>query len=293
MKEKILALGEALFDIFPGRKILGGAPLNFAVHCVQLGAEVALFTRVGQDELGREIELSLRQRGVDTKYLQWDDNKPTGRVLVRVLDNKEVEYEIMEDVAWDYLNLENELINDLKSYQCIYFGTLAQRNKKSRDTIREIVRNFRGKRFLDLNLRNPPLDNKIIVESIKMTDILKLNLEEAKYLQHNCGFSENIYHWLEEYGLDFIVLTQGEKGTKWIDKKGEITAEVPQFTPKQEADCVGAGDGVAAAVVVGYLRGMPPSEIIRKANEMGAYIASEKGATPNLPPFLTNQWLGG
>ncbi|MCS6942575.1 MAG: carbohydrate kinase [Geminocystis sp.] len=293
MGKKILAVGEALFDILPSGEALGGAPLNFAIHCAQLGADVTLLTRVGKDDLGRRIEACLRQRGVDTKYLQWDDNRPTGRVMVNILDNKEVEYEIVEEVAWDYLNLENELINELDNYQCLYFGTLAQRSQKSRETIQEIVRNFKGKIFLDLNLRKPELDHKIIRESIERTNILKLNLEEARYLQQHCGFSENISQWLGEYDLDVIILTQGERGTKWIDEKQEIVAEVPQFTPQEEADCVGAGDGVAAAVVVGYLRGMPPSEIVRKANEIGAYIASEKGATPTLPLSLKNQWLGG
>ena len=282
---KILAIGESLFDYFPQQKVLGGAPLNFAIHAVQLGAEVALLTKVGQDELGEEICDNLADRGVDIQYIQWDEKKETGRVDIQ-FNNREPIYTIVEDVAWDYLQYHDQLAIEFQDYDCVYFGTLAQRNDVSRTTIERIINDFVGFKMLDLNLRKPFVNPDVIINSIKLADGLKLNLEEANYLQNTLNFDHNIQHWLEEYHLEWIVLTQGELGTKWIDKTGEITSDRVLINKNENADCVGAGDGVSAVVVTKYLDGLSPSSIVKKANQIGAYIASCQGATPIIPLTL-------
>lgn len=285
---KILAIGEALFDYFPDKKILGGAPLNFAIHTVQLGAEVSLLTRIGQDILADEVIDTLAMRGVDIQYVQWDENKETGKVFINFTDDKthEPNYQIMEDVAWDYLQYREELAIALKDYDCVYFGTLAQRNNRTRETIYQLLNNFQGLKMLDLNLREPFIYPDIIEQSITLADGLKLNLDEAKYLQTNLNFDQNIQNWLEEYNLQWIVLTQGELGTKWIDQNGEISGDRVMINPEQNADSVGAGDGVSAVIVTKYLEGLSPSLIVEKANQIGAYIASCQGATPMIPLTL-------
>lgn len=282
---KIFAIGESLFDYFPHKKILGGAPLNFAIHAVQLGAEVALFTKIGQDELGEEIFDTLAIRGVDIQYIQWDEDKPTGRVKID-FKGKEPNYHIVEDVAWDYLQYNDNLAIALQDYDCVYFGTLAQRNDCSRTTIEQILNHFSGFKFLDLNLRKPFIQPDLIIKSIQIADSLKLNLAEAKFLQTNLNFAENLQDWLDKYSLKWIVLTQGELGTKWIDKTGELTSDRVIVNPEINADPVGAGDGVSAVVVTKFLEGCSPEVIVEKANQIGAYIASCQGATPTIPLIL-------
>jgi fructokinase len=282
---KILAVGESLFDYFSEQKILGGAPLNFAIHAVQLGAEVAILTKLGQDELGAEIFDTLATRGVDIQYIQWDEEKETGRVNIQ-FDETEPNYQIVEDVAWDYLQYNENLAIAFQDYDCVYFGTLAQRNDCSRATIEQILNHFSGFKFLDLNLRKPFIQPDLIIKSIQVADGLKLNLAEAKFLQTNLNFSENLQDWLEKYNLKWIVLTQGELGTKWIDKIGEITGDRVIVNPEINADPVGAGDGVSAVVVTKFLEGCSPEVIVQKANQIGAYIASCQGATPTIPLTL-------
>jgi fructokinase len=46
------------------------------------------------------------------------------------------------------------------------------------------------------------------------------------------------------------------------------------------ADTVGAGDAFTAALVHGYLRGTPLAQINETANRVGAWVASQSGATP-------------
>jgi len=274
----ILAIGEALFDFLPTKKVLGGATVNFSINCVQIGNQVTLLTKIGKDILGVEIDKILQLRGINLDYLQWDEEKETGKVIVKFMENGEPDYEIKENVAWDYINLDDNLINSLGNYQALYFGTLAQRYTISRETINTIINQFQGIKFLDLNLRKPIIDQQIILQSIHHTNILKINLLEAEYLIKELNFDGNIQTWLDHYKLELVILTQGEKGTKWIDKTGEYTGKIFQAKPNHNADSVGAGDAVSAVIIDGYLQGLNPITIIDKANEFGAYIASIEGA---------------
>jgi fructokinase len=276
----ILTLGECLFDCFPDTKHLGGAPLNFAIQGVRLGAKNTFFSRVGNDKLGQKIEQFLLNEGVNCNYLQWDQNKPTGQVVVTFANNGEPEYQIIKDVAWDYLAFSAQLADNLIEYDCLYFGTLAQRNLVTKTTIIRYLQSFNQFKFLDLNLRTPYYNLKLINESIMMADGLKLNLAEAHHLQKHYGFDDNLQNWLEQYHLQWIVLTQGEKGTKWIEPTQIIESHPVPANPREKADSVGAGDAVAAVVVIGYLQGLSPETIISTANQIGAYVASFPGAIP-------------
>lgn len=281
---KILAIGEALFDFLPNKKVLGGAPVNFSINCVQLGADVTLLTRIGKDILGEEIAENLQRRGVNCNYLQWDKKNETGKVVVTLDKNKEPDYTILENVAWDYLTLDDNLITNLHHYQALYFGTLAQRNTISYNTIHGIINQFHGIKFLDLNLRKPIINKQIILQSIHLTNILKLNLSEAQYLIYELNFHNNIQTWLNTCNLELVILTQGEKGTKWIDKTGEYTGKLFLAKGNKNADSVGAGDAVSAVIIRGYLQGLNPTVVIDRANEVGAYIASiEGGSSVSLP----------
>ena len=62
MKKTIVGIGEILWDIFPDRKALGGAPANFAYHCMQLGHEAYAISAIGKDSLGEEVKRELARR---------------------------------------------------------------------------------------------------------------------------------------------------------------------------------------------------------------------------------------
>lgn len=280
-KINILVLGESLFDCFPTAKKIGGAPLNFAIHGARLGVNTTLVSRIGDDELGTKIKQTLLEENVKIDYLQIDNkSRQTGQVIVNLTEKGEPEYKIIENVAWDYLSFSSQLAENLSNYHCLYFGTLAQRNTKTRETINQYLKLFEGFKFLDLNLRQSYYSQELIYDSIMLADGLKLNLEEAQHLQKNYNFDSNLQNWLEKYKLQWIVLTQGAKGTKWIDKNGIIESNPVPNNPTENADNVGAGDAVAAVSIIGYLQGLSPIKIIEKANKIGAYVASFSGAIP-------------
>src|SRR5689334_5324194 len=101
MAKRIIGIGEILWDLLPGGKQLGGAPANFAHHAHALGAEAWPVSRVGADDLGREILGRLAHMGLPTEQVQTDSSAPTGTVSVEMLAGGGHRFTIHENVAWD------------------------------------------------------------------------------------------------------------------------------------------------------------------------------------------------
>jgi fructokinase len=99
MSDKILALGEVLWDLLPSGKQLGGAPANFTFQCRSLGADASLVTRVGDDDLGREVLDRFRSLGLPADTVQIDPASPTGTVDVALAPDGQPLFTIRPDAA--------------------------------------------------------------------------------------------------------------------------------------------------------------------------------------------------
>ncbi len=289
----IVGLGEAVFDVFPDKVVLGGTSLNASVHAQQLlaphGGCGVLLSRIGEDNLGRQLLAEFQSRGLPTHHIQKDRDKPTGRVLVR-FDGGEPHYEIVRDVAWDAI-VFGEAEQALAA-QChaICFGTLSQRDPRSRASIRAFLRAASDAvRLFDVNLRQDFFDAEILAESCALATVVKLNEAELPIVARLLALpSGDAFHQLqtlrERFNLRCVVLTRGERGTIWFDVAGATEGQVPRFESALGADSVGAGDACTAGLLVGLLRGLSPHEVVALANRLGAFVASQPGATPALPP---------
>lgn len=294
----IVGLGEALFDVYPDRQVLGGAPLNVAVHAHALAREregrAVVVSRVGQDERGRQIEEELRRRGMTSAYLQFDPDKPTGCVYVDVSDAQRPRYEIARDAAWDWLQFDPDVEGLARQCQAVCFGTLAQRESQSRNTIYRFLDAARqAVRMLDVNLREGYYDRRILVRSLEFANAVKGNVREMKVVGELLGLevrgedeaaAEGVAEQLmKRYGVRFVVVTRGAKGTVIVTPGGRFEGEVPMYPAAAGADSVGAGDACAAGVLVGVVLRMSWERVVNLANHMGAYVASQPGATPEIP----------
>ena len=215
---QIVGLGEALYDVFPNRRVLGGAPLNVAFHAHQLlqslGGEGVIVSRVGSDEAGRELLEEVSRWG-SNRFLQVDPDHPTGRVLVKH-SGSEVQYEIVEEVAWDYLAWTPELSELSRSCDALAFGSLAQRASPSRETIQRFVREaIQAIRLFDANLRQSFYSPEILRESCQLASLVKCNHEELSTMHRLCcatsprSEQEQIRDLMEQFGLEAFVLTRG------------------------------------------------------------------------------------
>lgn len=297
--KRVVGVGEVLWDCFPTGDRLGGAPLNFTAHCQQLGGnfgiQASMLSRVGNDALGLQAIQLIEQLGVDTTYLQVDPSHRTGIVRVE-LQHGEPKYEIVSDVAWDYLQWNDRLADLARSADVVCFGSLAQRNAASREVIQRFVKETTaGIRLFDINLRAPFISAKIVLECMAYANYVKLNEDELAWLADELGVPRRDEIELtalavrHELALEALLLTRGALGCFYVTVEGVVGGEVPRLEFAPNADAVGAGDAATAAMVVGLLRGLSKEAIIAQANWAGAYVASQPGAVPRLPDSICNQ----
>jgi fructokinase len=284
-----LAVGEVLWDLLPTGKQLGGAPANFTYHCRALGADARLVTRVGDDELGREVLEEFRLLGLPTESVQVDPVLPTGTVAIVLAADGQPRFTIHENVAWDRITADEAALASAAGADSVCFGSLAQRSEPARRAIRTLVSAARpgALRIFDVNLRPPFVDRGVIADSLGLANALKLNDQELPELTAMFGLPSGVRESIAElacrFGLWLVALTRGAGGALllsdglWSDHPGR---------PAAVCDTIGAGDSFTAALVVGRLAGRPLDEINRHANEVAAFVCSRPGGTPTLPDAL-------
>ena len=289
MPEKILALGEVLWDLLPSGKQLGGAPANFTFQCRCFGADARLVTRVGGDDLGREVLDRLRSMGVPTDTVQVDPARPTGTVDVTLAPDGQPRYTIRAGAAWDRIEADALATSLAASADAVCFGSLAQREEPSRRSIRSLVQAVRpgALRMFDVNLRAPFVEPVVIEDSLVLANALKLNDQELPALAAMFGLPAEARAAMaglaHRFDLALVALTRGPGGSllfadgAWSDHPG---------VPVEVHDTVGAGDAFTAVLVVGRLAGRPLDAINRHANEVAAFVCSRPGGSPALPDAL-------
>lgn len=288
MGKKVVGIGEILWDVFPEGKVLGGAPANFAYHATQLGLEGYAISAIGKDDLGEEVLEVLK--GKPLQYMLEETNYPTGTVKVTLNGNGIPEYEICENVAWDNIPLTAGMKELAKQADAVCFGSLAQRHQVSRSTIQAFVGlvDTNALKIFDINLRQSFFNKAIIVDSLQMANVLKINEEELVRVAEllditDVGERLVCQRLMDSYDLKIVVLTRGENGSFVFSKDGSSFLDTPKV---KVADTVGAGDSFTGAFVAGLLNGDDIAKAHKRAVEVSAYVCTQKGAMPLLPTAL-------
>lgn len=287
----VIGIGEALWDVLPDGKKLGGAPANFAYHTGQFGHQTLAVSALGNDKLAEETLHALDERGL--QYIMPRVPYPTGTVQV-VLDDEGVPtYDIRENVAWDNIPLTDEMLTVARNACAVCWGSLAQRNVVSGETIRRFVHATpeESLRIFDINLRQTFYTKEIIKESLKLCNVLKINDEELVSIGRMFGYpgldmENKCWLILGKYNLNMLVLTCGVNGS-YVFTPGCMSF---QETPKVEvADTVGAGDSFTGSFCAAILQGKSVCEAHRIAVEVSAYVCTQNGAMPRLPEQYLRQ----
>ena len=284
-----VGLGELLWDMLPKGKQIGGAPFNFARHCNQLGLEGFPVSQIGIDELGNETVSLLKDWGITPDFVSRDPQHETGTVNIRLDDQGKPNYEIRDDAAWDFIQ-HNLLLEQLApKVDIVCFGTLAQRSDASRFTIYSFLDRMSSDaiKLFDVNLRQHFYSIGSIEASLERASILKLSDEELPVLKNAFSLSGSVEVQLSElknrFELKLIAYTRGAEGSLLIDGSG--TDDHPGTTITT-IDTIGAGDSFSATLCVGLLQGLPLAQLNENANQVAAYVCSQRGATPALPESI-------
>jgi fructokinase len=313
-KSPIVGAGELLWDLLPSGPRLGGTTANFAILTSRLGDHVSLVSRVGDDELGLKAMAKLRavaqsaghRSHFDLSAIQCSPTLPTGTVDVTLDANGRPNYTIVGPVAWDEIHLESGLLHLAKSASALCFGTLAQRRSPSRETIRALVQTTSPGcvRVCDVNLRLPFCDTETLRWSMEHASVLKISDEELPTVAHLLGLDseisapdfsdpgERLTEWATRAanlmlqlspGCDMVAITLGPHGSVLVTPSA---SHRHNGFPVNVVDTIGAGDAFTAGMVHAYIRSALLEQVNTVSNLCGSYVASQPGATPELPPAL-------
>ena len=290
MENYVVGMGEALWDVLPEGRKIGGAPANFAYHVSQFGLPGIVVSAVGDDPLGDEILENFDSKGLTHKVDKVP--YPTGTVQVELDRDGIPMYDIKENVAWDNIPFSPELEEIAKNTRAVCFGSLAQRNVVSRNTISKFLdsmpKNDDSLIVFDVNLRQGFYTKEILCDSMERCNILKINDEELVAVSRLFGYpgidlQDKCWILLGKYNLKMLILTCGVNGS-YVFTPGKVSF---QPTPKVEvADTVGAGDSFTAAFISSILKGESVEEAHSKAVRTSAFVCTQKGAMPLLPEDL-------
>jgi fructokinase len=295
----VLGIGELLWDVLPEGMRLGGAPANFAVMAGRLGNRAAVLSRIGRDDLGRQAIDRLNPMPIETNFLQVDPAHRTGRVTVS-LEGSEPHYAILQPAAWDFLEISDQWVQIVEHAHAVCFGSLAQRNPHSRQTIQQLVARTSASciRIFDVNLRAPFYSAQVMKESLDLATVVKMNdaevplvldlLELDSIAEPKDGShpGTDLMRLASDRllaafpALQMVAMTRGALGSLLVTR--DEWDEHPGF-PVKVADQIGAGDAFTAAVIHYMLRGADLATLNDAGNRWGGWMASQSGAMPALP----------
>jgi fructokinase len=284
MKKKVVGLGEVLWDLLPERTCLGGAPANFAYITTLMGDQGIVASRVGEDSHGLEALRRMEELGLDIDHVQTDRERPTGTVKVELDGNGVARFEIANPVAWDALAWTLNWQHLASRVDAVCFGSLAQRAETSRATIQHFLHAVSpdAVKVFDVNLRQAYYSQDVLAESMRLADIVKLNDEELPKIMSLAKFPHkdelsSAQRLISAYDLRLVCITRGGRGSLLV--RGGDASEHRGFRVRV-ADTVGSGDAFTAGLVHEYLHGASLDLMNEVANLVGAWVASEVGATP-------------
>ena len=275
---KILSFGEIIWDVYETEKFIGGAPLNLAAHCRKQGAESFMLSAVGNDDLGKCALEEVKGFNVKTDFVSVNQEKETGKCIVTLNENGVPSYNVLTDVAYDYIKTPDNIKNF--EFDVFCFGTLALRSRENLETVKSILKNGNIKKiYCDINIRPPFFSDETILFALSNANILKISDEELHFVTEACALKE-LEDIADKYrNLEFILLTQGEKGATVYDCKNKkaYTESAPKVEVKST---VGAGDSFGATFICEHFKTNDIEKSLKKAIEISAFVVSKKEAIP-------------
>ena len=290
-KPLVIGMGEALWDVLPEGRKIGGAPANFAFHAGQAGMDARVVSAVGRDALGDETLLTLQQKGLNTDAVARVDFPP-GVVQVTLSEGGIPQYDICEGVAWDNIPFTPALDELARNAQAVCWGSLAQRSEVSRNCIYrflDAMPSEQGRlKVFDINLRQHFYSIDVIEASCQRANVLKINEEELVIVSELLRLGtpqveQQCRLLMERFSLDMLVLTCGCNGS-YIFTPVETSFRVTPLV--QVADTVGAGDSFTATLVADLLKGEPVGVAHEHAVQLAAYVCTQQGAMAEWPEAL-------
>jgi fructokinase len=248
-----------------------------------LGINTQIISRVGNDEIGKELIQFIEENGVDTSSIQIDENFATGEVIVKLDSKGSASYTINYPVAWDKIACVPEDEINVKKADALIFGSLVCRDSVSHQSLLEII-NYAKYTVFDVNLRAPFYTKELLINLMMQSDFIKFNDDElyeiSEYMNSPYNsLEQNIRFISEKTNTNHICVTKGNHGAVlYYDGKLYYNSGYKINV----VDTVGAGDSFLASLLAKLLLGNDPQNAIDFACAMGALVAQSEGANPKI-----------
>jgi fructokinase len=292
-KQTIAVFGEALVDDFITEQVVGGAPFNVARNLAAFGVATLMVTRIGEDKNGALMRAEFERFGMSEAGLQIDPREATGRVVVE-RNAAGHRFIILPDQAYDYVETRPALAALAAARPVVvYFGTMAQRHECSRGSLRAMLESSKAQRYLDLNVRDGQVTERIAYESLHLADVVKVNEDELRDLfswythtkpdtavAGNPAMTDACLTLMRTFALQGLIVTLGERGALHFGADGTVTANHDCHAPARIVDTVGAGDAFSAVFLFGQSQGWPLSPTLARANAFAGAMCGIAGAVP-------------
>lgn len=265
--------------------ISAGGTANVAVDIAQLGGNSAFMGKIGNDCFGNLFKNDLKINNVKD-CLAISEEHNTGISFILVLPNKE-RFFVVDRGANAYLKMDEVNTGLYLNSRYLYISGYSFQDKKTRQTIKSIIKEVSGKVEIVFNPAAPNIAKKYRNEFIDMiknyVDILILNEKEGKELAN----SENVFEELLPY-VEVIALTKSERGSI-VATQNEIHSI--KAYPTNVVDTTGAGDAYAAGFIYGLSRGWKVDKAGDFASKIAGMVVSEKGARCDLRNFSNGECI--
>ena len=286
-------------------KAAGGAPANVAVGLARLGTASAFVGMVGDDSFGKYLAGFLRSEGVDVTGVRFDREKRTRIAFVSLTDSGGRQFEFWESRPADEdLRLTLADVRRISLSRFVHISSFMLLNVNARNTVMRLAKELKksGTEIsFDPNLRlslwpSPREARRTLSGMIAMSDIVKMNMEEASFITGTRSPDAAGLALLRR-GPALAVITSAEKGCAFYTRKGSET--VPGFDV-QPVDTTGCGDAFLAALLhklsaeitrIGELDLPVLRTACRYANAVGALAAKAYGAMTVPPPVVVEEFL--
>ena len=283
VNRKAVCFGEILYDVFPDRERIGGAPLNVASRLSGLGISTEMISKVGDDEKGEKLISDLESKNIKAENISKDPNFPTGVVNVKLSESGSATYEIAHPVAWDKIEISKAIKNSVKNADAFIFGSLICRDEVSRKTLFELLPEAKY-RIFDINLRPPYYEKEVLEKLMEQADFIKFNDDELFEIAEMIGskhnsLEQNLHFISEKTNTKTICVTKGRHGAVLL--KDGVRYYNSGFKVKVK-DTVGAGDSFLASLIAGLLKEEEPQSTLDFACAVGALVAGKEGANPEI-----------
>ncbi|MCS7149949.1 MAG: D-glycero-beta-D-manno-heptose-7-phosphate kinase [Caldimicrobium sp.] len=270
-----------VFDLKDITCSLGGSA-NVASNLRGLRVNVSLMGVVGNDEKGKTLIEMAQSRGIDTKGIVLDPDRPTiikTRIIAQSQQLLRIDKEEKKPLSPQIRSALQEVYEDLLSE---VHGIILSDYAKGV---------FLHEGFCSWLIQEARRNNKFLMIDPKSSDWRKYqgattitpNAKEFKEVMRTEGlresdFDEAAEYLIEKYSLDFLVVTLGKEGIYYYHPS-QGGHHFPSQA-KEVYDVSGAGDTVIASLSAFYGIGFPLKEAVKLANLCAGIVVGKIGTQP-------------